>query len=60
MGQYRALMSFTRDGKMYAFGDVLELPDEDPEDFRSVGMLLEYGVIDVPPKSAEKSDVEQK
>jgi len=57
MGQYKVILPFTRNGKKYEFGDTIELPDADPQEFRDVGMLMNYGVIDLPEK---KSDTKQK
>lgn len=57
MGLYKALLPFTRNGKKYEFGDTVELPDAEGEEIRDVGMLMNYGIIDVPEK---KSDAEEK
>lgn len=45
MSQYTALLSFSRNGRDYVHGDVVDLPDTEPEEMRNVGMLLRYGVI---------------
>jgi hypothetical protein len=65
MGQYTALLSFTRNGKSYVHGDVVDLPDAEPEELRNVGMLLHYGVVSalvekVEPQPDEKSGSAQK
>lgn len=65
MGQYTALLAFTRNGRDYVHGDVVELPDTEPEEMRDVGMLLRYGVISAfvreeKPQSDEDSDSTKK
>ena len=57
MGQYKVLLSFTRHDKKYSFGDIVDLPDSTPEEYRNIGMLMNYGVIDMAEK---KSDDKQK
>lgn len=65
MGQYTALLAFTRNGRDYVHGDVVELPDTEPEEMRDVGMLLHYGVISAlvqgeKPQSDEEPDSAKK
>jgi hypothetical protein len=54
MGTYKVILPFTRNGKKYEFGDSVELPDAEPQEFRDVGMLMDYGIIDMPEKSETK------
>jgi hypothetical protein len=56
MGLYKVILPFTRNGKKYGFGDTVELPDTEGEEIRDVGMLMNYGIIDMP----KKSDSEEK
>lgn len=57
MGLYKVILPFTRNGDKYEFGDTVELPDAEGEEIRNVGMLLKYGIIDVP---KQESDANQK
>lgn len=53
MGTYKVILPFTRNGKEYKHGDFVELPDAEPAEFRDVGMLMNYGIIDMPEKKSE-------
>ena len=57
MGTYKVILPFTRNGQEYEFGDTVELPDKEPQEFRDVGLLMHYGIIDIP---EQKSDTEKK